>query len=272
MAKKNSSKKVISDKKMEKNVEVENISSETKKNLVKNFKFKFDINLLKKIIPIIFILIVMFVAFQVRSGPINLTGLDENVKANTYAQIQNLISQQINTQYPNLAENYKQELITKEYQKVIDTGILEIQGESIVIDDIVKQNSEGIKAAFKADNDQTYLNAIDPYYWFRASDNYFKNGHSGDKLVNGEPKDSLRLAPNGVSASYTPGFHIKLSSFLMSINGLNKDSSIGEKTKAIYLIPVFFAVFSGVLSFLIIRRFSNDLFAFFGSLLLISIS
>jgi hypothetical protein len=53
----------------------------------------------------------MAFAFYVRSGPITLNGMNERIEANTYAQIKNLISQNINLQYKNLDLIYKDKLL-----------------------------------------------------------------------------------------------------------------------------------------------------------------
>ena len=50
------------------------------------------ITLLPFILPFIFILIAMSMAFYVRAGPVNLNGLDSTVEANIYNNIKNIIT------------------------------------------------------------------------------------------------------------------------------------------------------------------------------------
>lgn len=224
------------------------------------------------LIPFILILIVMSMAFYVRSGPISLNGLDANVEANIYNNIQNMISQQIEAQYPNLNPTYKQELVAKEFAKVQQTGVYELNGQSLVISDIVAQNSQGVKDAFKADNGQTYLNAIDPYHFMHLTTNYIKTGTIGDKIIQGEAFISYKVAPNGLIISDSkPEFHVWLESLIFKFKNLEETSDIGDKTSAIFLLPVIFAMLSAIPVFLILRKFSNDLFAFFGSLFMVSV-
>lgn len=241
----------------------------------KEAKFNFDLNLLKKVFPVLITVVllgfVMWFAFFVRSGPINLDGLEDNVRANTYSQIQNIISQEIDQQYPNLNAAYKQELVQKEYQKVLDTGIFEVQGQKIVIEDVVKQNSAVLKDSFKADNGQTYLTEMDSHHFFHYATNYYKYGHTGDTIVNGTPWLTTKVAPEGYAGTYTPELHVWLEAKIFALNGLSKDASDGERTKAIYLLPVFLVMLSAVPIYFLIRKFSNDLFAFFGSITLVSI-
>jgi dolichyl-diphosphooligosaccharide--protein glycosyltransferase len=248
----------------------------TKKSEKKSNNFNVNYDLLKKAMPFVLLLFVMWFAFFIRSGPISLNSLDERIESNTYIQIQSMISQQIDVQYPNLNAAYKQEMLQKEYQKILETGTYEFNGETIVIDDIVKQNTEVIKGAFKAENNQTYLNAIDPYHFYRLSNDVLINGHEGDMLkenANGEmqPFDSQKLAPQGAFRAQNPEFHIWLESKLFKLNNIDENSTVGEKTKVIFLIPVIFAMLCVIPTYFIVRKFSNDLFAFFGSLLLVSV-
>ncbi|MCA9459924.1 MAG: hypothetical protein KC550_05240, partial [Nanoarchaeota archaeon] len=230
----------------------------------------------KLIVSIVFVLFVVSIAFQVRSGPINLDGLDNVVESNTYSQIRQLIVQDLSQKNPNLNDFYLQEAVDKEYQKVLDTGVYNFNGEVINVDEMVKINSANLKEAFKADNGQTYLNAIDPYHFLGLSWNYYLNEHTGTFLVENEmgvetPWVDYKLAPVGIPGTYNPEFHIWLESKLYSLNGLDENSSVGEKTKAVYLIPVIFAMLAGLVTFLILRLLTNDLFALFGSLLFVSV-
>lgn len=245
-------------------------------------KTEFNFNVLGKpwvrtyLLPAVLILIVMWFAFFIRSGPITLDGLEDNVRANTYNQIQNIILNNINNQYPDINPAYKQELLDKEYNKVLQTGKYELNGQTIVIEDVVSQNVEQVKEAFKAENGQTYLNAIDPYHFYRQAELYHYNGYVGDTLKeneNGElvPYLTYKLAPNGIKGTENPDFHTWLEAMFMKIAGVDESSGVGEKTAAVYLIPVIFAMLSVIPAFLIIRKFSNDWMAFFGSLLLVSI-
>ncbi|MCA9496881.1 MAG: hypothetical protein KC589_08090, partial [Nanoarchaeota archaeon] len=233
------------------------------------------VKLVKTLLPVVFIIFVMWFAFFVRSGPIDLDGLDNNIRSNIYSQIQNGIAMQVANQYPKLSDFDKQELVQKEYQKVLESGTYQMGGQTISIEDIVNSNTEGVKQMFKAENGQTYLNAIDPYHYIRLATNYQLNGHTGIMLKDVDGKevswDNKKLAPVGIPGVEDPEFHIWLEAFLFDVNGLDENSTIGERTAAIYLIPVVLAMLAVIPCFLILRRFSNDLFALFGSLLLVSI-
>jgi len=227
---------------------------------------------LLNLVAIFFVIIAMFVAWDVRSGPIDLDGLDKNIENSLYNNIRNVISQQINQQYPNLNQVYKEEKINKEYQKVLDSGEFEINGQTLVVDDLVEQQVSGVKDQFKADNGQTYLTAIDPHMFLGQARNYIKNGHMGTTLnENGEPVIEYKLSPIGVVQPIKPDFHVWLETKLIKFNKVSDIEDIGELTKAVFILPAIIATLSVIPIFLIIRTFSNNLFALFGSLLLVTI-
>lgn len=240
-----------------------------------NSNIDFGLNIAKYAIPLILILFVMWFAFFVRSGPINLNGLDDRIEANTYSQIQSIVSQQMEINYGTLKQKnptYFQELVDAEYKKVIESGKINYGGQTVIIKDLVKQNQEYIKSAFQSDDNQTYLNAIDPYHFLFFASNFYETGTTGDSIVNGIPWVTKKLSPIGYKGTENPQFHVWLESKLFSFDNLDKENStISQQTKSIYLIPVFLAMIAGIAIFFILRRFSNDLFALFGSLLLVSI-
>ena len=244
-----------------------------------NEKFIDNINLplLKKALPILLILIVMWIAFFVRAGPVELSGLEERVEANTYNNIRNLLSQQIDQQYPNLNPSYKQELLDEEFAKVVDTGRVVFNDEVIEIAPLVQSNVNSVRSAFQAENGQTYLNAIDPYHFLKLAENVQKTGHMGTTLKvdsqTGEqrPFVEYKVAPEGIYVQDKVEFHVWLESKLLDMRGLDENSPFGEKIAAVFLLPVIFAMLSAIPIFLLIRKYSNDFFAFMGALLLVSI-
>ena len=279
-----------SSKKKENKKPKETIDSKTVKSKEEiqdeEISLNFDFNKVKSIflgntfkslfIPLLMVIIIMAFAFHLRSGPISLNGLDKNVEANVHSQIQSLIAQQIDSQYPNLNPTYKQELVQEEYQKALDSGTFTFNGQTVQISDVVNQNTQYLKNAFKADNGQTYLNAIDPYHFLGLSNNYLKNGHLGTTLKEDEngnlvPYNEKKLAPIGIKINPNVEFHVWLEVTLFKLFGITPDSEIGDKTRIIFLLPVFFAMFSGVVTFFILRKFTDDLSSLFGSLLLVSI-
>ena len=154
MVKKNLKSKVKTKK-------VEEKSTQEFKTLSKDDFYKYA----KFVIPVLLILFAMWFAFDVRSGSINLDGLDAQVEQSIYSNVEQIILQDIASKYPNLNEVYLQDMASKEFAKVLETGVLEAQGQQFVIDDLIKQQQAQVKQQFQTDDGQTYLTAIDPYFF-----------------------------------------------------------------------------------------------------------
>ncbi|NQZ85649.1 MAG: hypothetical protein HRU03_08075 [Nanoarchaeales archaeon] len=252
-------------------------SKESSDSLKLNFKFdykkiNFESKILSVFIAIFFISIAMFVAWDVRDGAINLDGLDKNIESSIYSNIQNILAQQVNQQYPNLNDIYKQEKIAKEYAVVKETGKFNYDGQELFVSDLVKSQAKGYKDQFKADNGQTYLTAIDPYFFLGIARNYNLNGHTGNTLNSeGNPLIDYKLAPTGVQGQFDVDFHTWLESKLFKNDNLDETATVGDLTKSIFTISAIFATLAAIPIFLIIRTFSNNLFALFGSLILLTV-
>jgi dolichyl-diphosphooligosaccharide--protein glycosyltransferase len=235
-------------------------------------KFNFQSKTFNVLVAFIFIVLSMWVAWDVRDGAINLDGLDKNIESSIYSNVQQVISQQVNAEYPNLNEIYKEEKIAKEYAVVVETGKFNYQGQELIISELVASQADSYKDQYKADNGQTYLTAIDPYHFIGLSKNYLANGHSGTTLDSeGNPVIEYKLAPVGTSGSTTPVLHIWLESKLFSNAGLTENSSFGELTSSVFTLSAILATLVSIPIFLIIRKFSNNLFALFGTLILLTI-
>ena len=48
----------------------------------------------------------------------------------------------------------------------------------------------------------------------------------------------------------------------MKINSIDKNSTIEEKIEVVYYIPVFFSALTVILLFFLVRRFTNDIYAY----------
>lgn len=267
MAKSAKKKSAATKKQTKKNVAPENKEKEIVETKAVKTKQSFDYWKASKIaLPIILILIVLAFGWHVRTGSVTLDGLEDNVRANFYSNIQNLISQQVNEEYPNLNPAYKQEEVEKRFNQVLESGKINLGGEEIVIDDLVEQNIDQIKQSFKADNGQTYLTAIDPYFFMRKAENYDRTGTHGDVIINGTAYENKKLAPNLREVSSSPELHVWLESLF-----LNHEDSDGEKIASIFFLSTIIAILASIPLFFILRKYSNDLFAFFGALLLTSV-
>jgi dolichyl-diphosphooligosaccharide--protein glycosyltransferase len=235
-------------------------------------KFNFQSKTFNVFVAFLFIMLSMWVAWDVRDGAINSDGLDKNIESSIYQNVRGIISQQVNAEYPNLNEIYKEEKVAKEYAVVVETGKFNYQGQELVISDLVASQADSYKAQFKADNGQTYLTAIDPYHFLGLSKNNLVNGHTGTKFdLDGNSLIDYKLAPIGTSGSNNPVLHIWLESKIFEKNGFDENTSLGELTKSVFILSTIIATLTSIPIFLIIRSFSNNLFALFGTLILLTV-
>ncbi|MCA9486030.1 hypothetical protein H6501_02750 [Candidatus Woesearchaeota archaeon] len=272
-------KKSVVQKKTASKKEEEKTLSQTSKGNFGDFLKTFDTLSKNKLALLLFsfflIALAMAYTYSIRDGAINLDGLENNIRSNVYSNIQNDIAARIDSEYPNLQEYYRQEAIDKEMAKVYETGMYQVGNQTFDIENSVHSSLETIKAGFKAENNQTYLTAIDPYHFLGLSSNFLKNGHTGTELkeIDGKevPYIAYKVAPEGTTGTYNPEMHIWIEAELFKLNGLTAESSIGEKTKAVYLLPVIIAMLCVIPLFFAVRLFTGPLTAFFSSLLMVSI-
>ena len=153
----------------------------------------------KWLIPLVCILFAVFVSVYLRTMPQRMPIADdwaENTVTNYY---QDLIEQQIDQQYSYVPEQNKQSLINKEW--------LNFQKQNKEnLDDQVKTIAQQYRDNFKDDQGTLYLLGIDPYHFYRQTQNILENGIPGTGYFeDGLIKDDLRIAPLGGASEWS--FH-----------------------------------------------------------------
>jgi dolichyl-diphosphooligosaccharide--protein glycosyltransferase len=195
------------------------------------------------------LLIPILLSFFLRIQSANLPITDDWSRNNVYNYYRNEIKTQINQQYPNLPDQNKEVLVEREFQKFLS----EQKGQ-------LKQQIAGTSNYFKTrmqnDEGQTYLLAIDPYFWARHARNILENGHPGDELRDGVPYDNHMFAPIG---RYIPGdmFHAYLEAYTYKFFSIfNRDLDL---MKVVFYIPVILATLAVIPAFFIARRIGGNL-------------
>lgn len=220
----------------------------------------------KFVFPILFILFAMWFAYDVRSGSANLEGLEQNIEQNLYQSIQQNLLRDINDKYPNLNQLNRETMLNRELSKVLETGVLNVDGQEYKLEELIEQQTKLVKAQFQTDEGQTYLTAIDPYFFYRLSLNLVETGTTGDKLIEGIGYRTHTLAPRE-SPAQRPEFHMWLGSKLIG----DENKSLGEQFSSIFYISAILASLSVIPIFLLVRLYTNNVVALFSSLLLMSI-
>ncbi len=142
----------------------------------------------KVLIPLIIILICMSFSIYFRMYPAHLPVTDDWARSSVYNHYKSQISSQVNQQNPFLPDANKKEIIDKEFSNILQTQKTEIEAN-------IKELSTYFKSRLQDDSGQTYLLAIDPYFWYRNARNYLDHGFAQDIEIDGNYYDTHRLAP-----------------------------------------------------------------------------
>ena len=127
------------------------------------------------LIPTLLIIIAIFFSVYLRVQPAYLPATDDWAREAIYGQVKSSIKSQIGQQYPNLPAANQNSLVEAEFQKVWKEQKAQINQQ-------IEATSNYLKSRMQNDKGQTYLSAIDPYFWMRHAENVLENGHPGDEL------------------------------------------------------------------------------------------
>jgi len=142
----------------------------------------------KVLIPLMIILICMSFSIYFRMQSAYLPVTDDWARSSIYNQYKSQISSQVNQQNPFLPDVNKNEIIDKEFNNILKTQKTEIEANIV-------QLSNYFKSRLQDDSGQTYLLAIDPYFWYRNARNYLDHGFAGDIEIDGNYYSTHRMAP-----------------------------------------------------------------------------
>ena len=218
----------------------------------------FSKNNAKWLIPLVLILIAIFASTYFRIMPAYLPVTDEWAQNNIYSFYKNQISDNINQQYPNLPEQNKNIMVDQEFQKVL------IEQKDI-IEQQIQASSQQLKARLQDDSGQTYLLAIDPYYWFAEARNYLEYGQFGDSYnEEGVRIISLRNGREGIRTTRIP-VHPLFGAWLFKVVDLFSNPSL---MAVFFYIPVIIIGLSIIPAFFLGRRLAGNFGGFFAAMLL----
>ena len=212
----------------------------------------------KWLIPLVCILFAVFVSVYLRTMPQRMPIADdwaENTVTNYY---QDLIEQQIDQQYSYVPEQNKQSLINKEW--------LNFQKQNKEnLDDQVKTIAQQYRDNFKDDQGTLYLLGIDPYHFYRQTQNILENGIPGTGYFeDGLIKDDLRIAPLGGASEWS--FHNWFSAAWHKLLNLFGDFPL---MYTFFFVGVFFSALTVIPGFFIGKRLTkNNVGGFFTAFLL----
>ncbi|MBU0471864.1 MAG: hypothetical protein KKF65_04510 [Nanoarchaeota archaeon] len=188
------------------------------------------------------ILIPLFFSIYFRSYSYNLPTTDDWAYSNIYNSVKSQVSTQINQQYPNLPTADKNKLIEKRVVDFLDENSASLKTQ-------IEQTSQSLKSFFQDESGQTYLLAIDPYMYWRYSQNVLDSGGVGDKVVNGKPFDDHMVAPLGKST--TSSLHPYFEAYFHKFMSIFTNNSL---MKNIFFVPILLSALSVIPAFFIAKK------------------
>ena len=218
---------------------------------MEEFEIKYDFKKLKKIIKkyniLLLLLIPIFFSVLFRAYTYELPLTDEMAQNSVENNIRTNIQQEILSQTKNIDQNTLNILTEQRYGNLMKSNKAEVDAQ-------VSQLSQQIKDYYQDDSGQTYLLAIDPYYYLRQTENLLENGHVGDELKDGKPFDNHMYAPNGKFVDTS--FHPWIGAQLHKISQVFGNDSL---LKTMFFLPLLFATLAIIPAFFIGRKLSGNL-------------
>ncbi|MFH1590885.1 MAG: STT3 domain-containing protein [archaeon] len=193
---------------------------------------------------ILLLLIPLFLAVFFRIQTAYLPATDDWAEQTVYNNLNNQIRAQVQAQYPNLPEANRERLVAEQFAGVLDENEDQLRQQ-------IEATSQHFKSQLRDETGQTYLLAIDPFFWARHARNVANNGHPGDILVEGQSYDTHMQAPLG---RVIPGdmMHAYLEGYLIKVMRMfNPD--VPATTVAFY-VPMFIAILAIIPAFFIAKR------------------
>ena len=193
---------------------------------------------------IIPIFLSIFLRVQPAYLPVTDTWAIDSVVDNLRSQIRG----QVDQQYPNLPDQNKNVIVENELQKIL-------QQQKSQIDQQIRATSNFFKSKLQDDTGQTYLLAIDPYFWMRHAQNIIKSGHPGDEIKNGKSWDNHMFAPVGRAVPFDI-FHAYFIAFLFKfLSFFSRDLNLMAVT---FFTPVIISALAVIPAFFITRKIAGN--------------
>jgi len=218
---------------------------------------------------ILLLLIPLTTSLYLRMQSDTLPKTDEWARNSVYQTIQGNLRTSVTQQYPNLPEANLNKIVQEEFQKILSEGSIASNGQQVQIEDIVKQNSDFLKSKFQDSNGQTYLLAIDPYYYYRLTRNAVNNGYQYDFVdEDGKYHDTKVFGGmplgDGVDTEIRE-FHVLLQLWLVKIARIfNPQTDI---MAIVFLTPVLIGTLAVIPAFFITRKLAGNTGGFFAAML-----
>ncbi len=234
-----------------------------------------DFKRLKEIIikynVFLLLLIPIIVSVFLRVGPVYLPSMDDYAEDNMKSYVKNLLQQEVLQQYPNLPEANRNSIVNERLQEAMQDGKVTIQGQLVDINAAIKENADYLRSRFQDENGYTYLLAIDPYHYYRLSENVVDHGFDRDIEVEGGYVDlhnrgGQQIEDRMSRTKKISDFHVFFEAYFYKfISIFDKDTTLMRTS---FFVPVIFAALATIPAFFIGRRFAGNIAGLLSALII----
>lgn len=209
------------------------------------------------IIPLVLLIVAMSFGTYIRLETDRMSVTDDWAKMSMDNSITQKITADINSEYPNLPSDKKNEIIAKEVDNVKKQYKADIAATEASLS--TQYKSEFKKDIFDSNGNKigetTYLVGIDPYFWMLHTENVLENGHVGDELRDGKPYDTHMYAPIG---RFVPKdvFHAYFSAYLFSFMRIFNGNL--DLTQFLFYLPILLSALAVIPAFFIAKRVAGN--------------
>ena len=212
------------------------------------------------IIPLAIIILVMALGIYLRVQTSYLPGIDEKAKEIVYETIKSQVREDVNRQHMSAFDIDKESLIDADFKKAL-------QQNKAAVKQLIESEAAILKSNFQDENGQTYLLAVDPYFWLRYADNILKNGHPTGIVRDGMIWDTYIQAPVGYFVGRDM-FHPYFIAYLFKVvHFFNKDMYL---MRFMFYIPILIMTLAVIPVFFIAKRLSGNFAGFIAATLLVT--
>ncbi len=201
---------------------------------------------------LVLLLIPIFLSIFLRVQPAYLPVTDEWASNSVVNDLRSQIRSQINQQYPNLPSQNRDALVENELQRLL-------KEQKSQIDQQIEATSNFFKSRLQDDAGQTYLLAIDPYFWMRHAKNIIEHGYPGDEIRDEVEWDNHMYAPSGRGLP-SDMFHAYFEAYLFKfLSFLNHNLNL---MAVVFYVPVLISALSVIPTFFITRKIAGNIGGF----------
>ena len=222
---------------------------------VTSFFKNFNLPKMKNWTVLILVLIPIFFAIFFRAYPISLPVTDEWAENSVRNAVTSQVSSQIDEQYPHLPAASRQAIINEQVAVFMKENKAQVS-------DQISALSNQFKSRLKDEDGQTYLLAIDPYFYYRYSRNILENGQIGDQVIDGQQWDDHMEAPLGRPIKNELHYHV-----LVAVNGFMSIFSNQSLLANSFIVPIILSALAVIPAFFIARKRAGNLGGFIAGMI-----